>query len=134
MLAVGTIWSFILPRAINRIGYLRPMLFSCFISMVGCCVNLIGAYKESFPIIVGGTAMAGVQIGSTYYFRLVAVQLAPVEFASVAMSIVLGGGVFAALLGKYFHIKQLHSRSCANAHHLSVILVMYRTTYGTCND
>src|SRR3546814_10560256 len=84
---------------IKRIGRARG--FSAFIVLgtVGVALSLYALYARDFWLFCAGSALFGTSAGSNQQFRLAAVDAAPEEFKSRAVSLTMAGGVFAGVAG-----------------------------------
>ena len=94
--AAATVPASFLMRRIGR----RPgFMIGAVIGMVGASLAALAVYAESFALLCFGVALIGVYNAFNFYFRFAAPEAAPESYRSRAISIVLAGGVVAALLG-----------------------------------
>ncbi|PZV10652.1 MAG: MFS transporter [Leptolyngbya sp.] len=87
--------AFILQRWGRKLGF-----------MIGVCVGLVGAslavyaiFVGSFVLFCGATLLYGIFNGFVGYYRFTAADVATEEFRSQAISLVIAGGILAALIG-----------------------------------
>mgnify|MGYP000695552162 CR=1 FL=1 len=83
----------------KKIGRKRGFYLGNSIGVVGSLVCVAALYDGSFAIFCLGTAMLGVAIGFGTLYRFAAVEATPPEQHSRAISLVMAGGVLAAILG-----------------------------------
>lgn len=70
-------------------------------ALVGCCGALLAAYAifaQSFPLFVAASVPLGMFNAFAQFYRLAAADTASVEFRPRAISLVMAGGVVAALM------------------------------------
>ena len=96
--AVGTVPASFLMR---RIGRRAGFVFGAVIGMAGAALAAQAVYVESFALLCFGIALIGTYNGFSYYLRFAAPEVAPDAFRGRAISLVLAGGVVAALLGPW---------------------------------
>lgn len=87
--------SLLMRRAGRRIGFSVGTL----IGMVGAGLGAIAIVTQSFPLFILGTTFLGVFNGFSGYYRFAAADAASEAFRAQAISLVVAGGVVAALLG-----------------------------------
>ena len=90
-----------LPAALlmRRIGRRYGFLFGALIGAVGGAVCVVAVASSDFWLFCLGTLLFGISAGFSQHFRFAAADVAPLDFRSTAISLVLAGGVFAAFLG-----------------------------------
>ncbi|MSP01955.1 MAG: MFS transporter [Acetobacteraceae bacterium] len=104
-----------LPMAIQQIGVMcasvpAGIMFAkfgrkagfwmgCGIAMVGSVTFATGIYLESFPLYAFGAFPAGIGVGVSHHLRFAAAEVASPEARPRAISLVLAGGVIAAIVG-----------------------------------
>ena len=94
--AITTIFaSMLIQRFGQRIGFALGALFG----PVGGLVSVMAIYERHFAMFCAGTACVGVFQAFARYYRLAAADVVPVEDKPRAISVVLTGGVLAAVLG-----------------------------------
>lgn len=87
--------SLLMARFGRRTGFL--IAFASGVASA-LCISL-AVTRGSFPLFITGTAAMGIMMGTTGYLRFAAVELVPEEWRSRAISLVLAGGVIAAIAG-----------------------------------
>jgi MFS family permease len=112
---VGTIGLNTLPMAVQQIGVMcasvpAAMVFArygrkagfrmgCAIAMCGSVTFAAGVYTGNFPLYVFGAFPAGLGFGISQHLRFAAAEVASAEARPRAISLVLAGGVLAAIVG-----------------------------------
>lgn len=87
--------SFIMARFGRRAGFLLALLFGA----AGATVAAFGIISQSFGLFLLSAILLGALFGFTNYLRFAAVEIVAEPERTRAISLVLAGGVFAALLG-----------------------------------
>ena len=87
--------SLLMERIGRRPGFILGALFGVF----GAVVAAVGIFAGNFALFVLGNAIVGVYAGFAQYYRFAAADVAGPEFKSTAISLVIAGGVVAALFG-----------------------------------
>lgn len=94
--AVTTIFASLLIQKIGqRLGFALGAAFGT----LGGLVSVAAIYEKHFAMFCAGTACVGVFQAFARYYRLAAADVVPLEDKPRAISIVLTGGVVAAVLG-----------------------------------
>ncbi len=94
--ATATIPASFLMRAMGRrFGFMTGAM----IGAVGATIAAFAVYNRSFVALCIGIALIGAYNGFNYYYRFAAAETAPEEFRSRAISLVLAGGIAAAIVG-----------------------------------
>ncbi len=94
--AITTIFASILIQRIGqRLGFALGALFGT----VGGLVSVVAIYERHFAMFCAGTACVGVFQAFARYYRLAAADVVSVEDKPRAISLVLTGGVLAAVIG-----------------------------------
>ncbi len=104
-----------LPMAIQQIGIMCASIpagivfarygrkagfwMGCGIAMIGSITFATGIYVESFPLYAFGAFPAGIGLGVSHHLRFAAAEVAAPEARARAISLVLAGGVLAAIVG-----------------------------------
>ena len=104
-----------LPMAIQQIGVMCASIpagivfarygrkagfwMGCGIAMIGSITFATGIYVESFPLYAFGAFPAGIGLGVSHHLRFAAAEVAAPEARARAISLVLAGGVLAAIVG-----------------------------------
>ena len=97
---LGTLLSTIpaslwMARAGRRAGFVAGAL----LGVLGGMVAAGGMYARSLPLLALGTMLVGGYQGFAQFYRFAASEVADESFRSRAISLVLAGGIVAALLG-----------------------------------
>ncbi|MFQ5774938.1 MAG: MFS transporter [Kiloniellaceae bacterium] len=82
-----------------RIGRRRGFILGALIGAAGGVVAAAGVFGRDFPLFVLGAFIVGVYAGFAQYYRFAAADAASANFKSKAISLVVAGGVVAALVG-----------------------------------
>lgn len=94
--ATATVPASFLMRAMGRrFGF----MIGAAIGAIGAIIAAFAIYNRSFVALSFGIALIGAYNGFTYYYRFAAAEVAPEEFRSRAISLVLAGGVVGAIVG-----------------------------------
>ena len=94
--ACGTVPAALLMRRIGRrLGFIAGM----FVSTMGACLSASAMAISSFLLLCAGTFMVGFAAAFVQQFRFAATDTASAAFRPRAISLVLAGGVVAAVLG-----------------------------------
>jgi predicted MFS family arabinose efflux permease len=83
----------------KRIGRRPGFILGALIGIIGGLISAYGIYIREFWCLVAGTFVIGMFGGFAQYFRFAAADTARPEFKSKAISLVLAGGVIAAIAG-----------------------------------
>jgi len=97
--AGGALSTFGVSLLMARIG--RGTAFSVGIAcgIVGALVCAYAAWTRQFWLLCAGSLVVGVSGAFAQYYRFAAVDLAPKEYLSRAVSLVLAGGIVGAVVG-----------------------------------
>lgn len=97
--AGGALSTFGVSLLMARIG--RSAAFSAGIAcgIVGALVCAYAAESQGFWLLCAGSLIVGVSGAFAQYYRFAAVDVAPPDYLSRAVSLVLAGGVVGAVLG-----------------------------------
>jgi MFS family permease len=79
----------------RRAGFTLGGLFGTVSGILGCAAIFVG----SFPLLCLSAVLQGVQAAFFWYFRLAAADATEPQFRAKAISLVMGGGVLAGVLG-----------------------------------
>jgi MFS family permease len=93
---VGTIPA---ARFMARAGRRAGFLLGAASGVLGGLVGAWGIYSHSLLLLCTGTFMVGCYQAFAQFYRFAASEIATAEFQSRAISLVIGGGVVAAVLG-----------------------------------
>ena len=83
----------------KRIGRAGGFIVFLLIGSSGAAILLWAVFEQNFLIFCTGSALFGISAGSNQQFRFAAVDTADDSFKSMAVSLVLAGGVFAGIAG-----------------------------------
>ncbi len=83
----------------NRIGRKASFLFSTLFGLGGAGIAAYAIYHQSFLGFVVGAGLIGMFNGFANYYRFTAADAVDAEHKSRAISLVLAGGVIAAIIG-----------------------------------
>ena len=86
-------------QLMKRIGRRHGFMVGALFGVVGGGVCAYAAYAGSFPVLCAGGVVMGVYYAFGQYYRFAAVEVADDVFRSHAISLVVAGGVIAAILG-----------------------------------
>jgi len=87
--------SFIMARIGRRNGFLLAVGGMC----VGAGMSILAIYEGSFALFCLASLLVGFASGFQWYYRFAAAEVVPESFRSRAISLVLAGGVVAAIIG-----------------------------------
>ncbi len=87
--------SFIMARIGRRNGFLLAVTAMT----VGAGLSLLAVYEGSFALFCFASLVVGFATGFQWYYRFAAAEVVPDFFRSRAISLVLAGGVVAAIVG-----------------------------------
>jgi MFS family permease len=85
----------------NRIGRRRGFVTGALIGAVGGFMATASVFLESFLLLCLGTFLIGMYQGCSQFYRFAAAEAAPPHQKAKALSLVLTGGVIAAVAGPY---------------------------------
>ncbi len=85
----------------KKVGRARGFISFLGIGSFGAALMIYALFVPSFILFCAGSALFGLSAGANQQFRFAAVDAADESFKSRAVSLVLAGGVFAALVGPY---------------------------------
>jgi len=90
-----------LPAALlmRRVGRRAGFILGALIGALGGAVSVIAVYQAHFWLFCLGTFLFGTAAGFAQHYRFAATDVAPPDFRAKAVSLVLAGGVVAAILG-----------------------------------
>lgn len=89
--------SFIMGRLGRKPGFILGAILGAFGGLLAGLAMLL----ESFPLLCVGTALVGAYQGFAQFYRFAAAEASSEAFKSRAISLVLTGGVVAALVGPH---------------------------------
>ena len=87
--------SFIMARIGRRNGFLLAVITMT----VGAGTSMLAVYEGSFALFCFASLLVGIATGFQWYYRFAAAEVVPDFFRSRAISLVLAGGVVAAIVG-----------------------------------
>jgi MFS family permease len=82
-----------------RLGRKPGFWFGCAMSLVGSVMFALGVYTGDFVLYCIGAIPAGIGFGISQHLRFAAAEVAAPEAKARAISLVLAGGVLAAIIG-----------------------------------
>ncbi|WP_037035637.1 MFS transporter [Rahnella sp. WP5] len=97
--ASGAISALLIPPLINRFGTKNIFMTGCLIGIVGSLVSALSIYQHSFILLCIGASLVGVYQSVCQFYRLCAADFNPEGKKGSATSMVLAGGVVAAIVG-----------------------------------
>jgi MFS family permease len=103
LMQIATLF-FTLPASLlmKRIGRRQGFIIGATVGgATGGVVSAIGIFSESFAIFAMGNMLLGIFQAFAMYYRFAAVDCASESFRSKAISLVLAGGVVAAIFGPW---------------------------------
>lgn len=83
----------------GRIGRRAGFILGTLIGALGGGVSAFGMIQESLLLLCAGTLLVGIYQAFAQYYRFAAAEAASASFKSQAISLVLAGGVVAAIAG-----------------------------------
>jgi MFS family permease len=102
MIALGTAISTIPASLVmGRLGRKPGFILGAFIGACGGLLAGLSMVIGSFALLCAGTALAGVYQGFAQFYRFAAAEAASDTFRSRAISLVLTGGIVAAVVGPH---------------------------------
>lgn len=87
--------SFLMKRVGRRAGF----IFGSALGLVGALIAALAIYLQSFWLFSLGTLVIGGNVGFSQYYRFAAADAVAANFRPRAISLVLAGGVIAAIIG-----------------------------------
>ncbi|MBL6946666.1 MAG: MFS transporter [Rhodospirillales bacterium] len=87
--------SFLMKRKGRRVGFIAGSAFG----LLGALIAASAIYSQSFWLFVFGTLVFGFNTGFAQYYRFAAADAVAANFRPRAISLVLTGGVIAAIVG-----------------------------------
>lgn len=70
-------------------------------AILGSVLCAFGVYTRDFWVVCGGTLVLGIYFAAGQYYRFAAAEVAPANFKSKAISLVLAGGILGGFLGPF---------------------------------
>lgn len=95
----GAVSTLFVSHLLQRIGRLRGFALGSIIGALGGLLSVWAVFREDFWIFCIGTAAVGVYQAFAQYYRLAAADSVETAYKSRAISMVLAGGVIAAIVG-----------------------------------
>lgn len=83
----------------RRIGRQMGFVVGTVIGMVGAALGTLAVFTQSFELFCTATLLLGVFSGFSGFYRFAAADAAQASFRAQAISLVIAGGVVAALMG-----------------------------------
>lgn len=102
MIALGTAITTI-PASLlmGRIGRTPGFMLGAALGVAGGLLGAVSALLGSFVLLCAGAALVGAYQGFAQFYRFAAAEAASPEYRSRAISLVLTGGIVAALVGPH---------------------------------
>ncbi len=97
--ATATITTIPASFFMKRFGRKRGFVLGSLMASVGGSIAFLGVRSGSFTLFCLGSAFIGILIGFIPYYRFAAIDTASDSLKSIALSLVLAGGVLAAIAG-----------------------------------
>lgn len=97
--ATATVTTIPASFFMKRFGRKRGFVLGSAMASLGGSIAFFGLRSGSFPLFCLGSAFIGILIGFIPYYRFAATDMAGESFKSIALSLVLAGGVLAAVAG-----------------------------------
>ena len=93
--------SVTLPAALlmGRVGRRGGFSLGALFGLVGAATSFAAIWFQLFPLLCLGAFLQGASAAFAWHYRFAAADMATPEFRAKAISLVMAGGVFAALLG-----------------------------------
>jgi MFS family permease len=91
--------SLVAGYAFPRLGRRGGFWLGCAIMMCGSLTFALGVYTRNFPLYCFGAIPAGLGFGISQHLRFAAAEVADSHAKAKAISLVLAGGVIAAIIG-----------------------------------
>lgn len=85
----------------QRIGRRKGFMLGAALGVSGGCVAAFGMLVQSLATLAVGTLLVGAYLSFAQFYRFAAAEVAEPSFRPKAISLVLAGGVVAALLGPW---------------------------------
>ncbi|MDX2470277.1 MAG: MFS transporter [SAR324 cluster bacterium] len=101
---VALLATFPLSLAMQKFGRKKVFVFASGISTIGGLMILHSITTKNFALLVAGLGLTGIQLAAGFYYRFAAIELSPEGKAGRGISMVLAGGVIAALFAPSFGI------------------------------
>src|SRR5262249_2134110 len=83
----------------SRIGRQGGFIIAGLVVCMGAGFAILGIYERAFPEYCVGSLFLGAGQGFAWYYRFAAAEVAPVQWRSRAISLVLAGGIISGLVG-----------------------------------
>jgi len=100
--------SVVAGYAFPRLGRKGGFWLGCAIMMTGSLTFAAGIYLQNFPLYCVGAIPAGIGFGISQHLRFAAAEVADPAAKARAISLVLAGGVLAAIIGPEM-VKRTHA-------------------------
>lgn len=100
--------SVVAGYAFPRLGRKGGFWLGCAIMMIGSTTFAAGVYLRNFPLYCLGAVPAGIGFGIAQHLRFAAAEVADTAAKARAVSLVLAGGVLAAIIGPEM-VKRTHA-------------------------
>lgn len=91
--------TFPASNAMAKVGRRAGFLAGSILGVFGGLIAALGVWLASLPILAAGTFLVGAYQAFAQFYRFAASEVADAAFRPLAISLVLSGGIVAALLG-----------------------------------
>lgn len=88
-----------LARFMQARGRLAGFLLAVGAGALGAAVSAAGLWAGSFGLFMAGSALTGIYMSAQGFYRFAATDMAPADYAPKAISMVMAGGLAAAIIG-----------------------------------
>jgi MFS family permease len=91
--------TFPMSMLMRRYGRRAGFSIGAACAMAGALLCAIAVFTGSFALLCAGTFVLGVYFAAGQYYRFAAAEVAPAQMKSVAISLVLAGGILGGFIG-----------------------------------
>jgi MFS family permease len=95
----AAVTTFPMSLLMKRIGRRAGFTVGAVCAIVGSVVCAAALYQDDFWLLCWGSAVLGIYFAAGQYYRFAAADVAPADFKSRAISLVLAGGILGGVLG-----------------------------------
>lgn len=88
-----------ISNLMQRFGRTTGFLVGAAMGILGAAIAAYGLYASSFVLFLAGSILTGGYMASQAFYRFAAIDTAPPEFRSKAISLVMAAGLGAAIVG-----------------------------------
>ncbi len=83
----------------QRFGRRRGFIMGNLTGILGAALGILALWNQNFVIFCFATTLIGIGIGFSTLYRFAAIEVSKPEYKSQAISMIMAGGVLAAILG-----------------------------------